>query len=170
MTLALVDDLLDYGRVVDQDMTWEAVALDDLVAETVEDLHSDIQAAGAKLHISPLPVVQGNPAQLRMLVHNLMSNAVKYRRPDVELEIHVDGSILEDGNRTLSIRDNGCGIPETHIDRVFGVFTRLHRHEEIPGTGLGLALCKRIASNHNGSISVSSTKGQGSTFNVRLAG
>ena len=125
---------------------------------------------GAPTDISPLPVVQGNPAQLRMLVHNLMSNAVKYRRSDVELEIHVDGSILEDGNRTLSIRDNGCGIPETHIDRVFGVFTRLHRHEEIPGTGLGLALCKRIDSNHNGSISVSSTKGQGSTFDVRLAG
>lgn len=162
----LVEDLLDYGRVVDQDMLWQSVPLEDIVHEAMIDLQSDIIKAGARVQYAGLPVVDGHPAQLRMLVQNLISNALKFSRPGVFPLVIVTGGRTRDERAYLRVSDNGCGIPPENLDRIFHVFNRLHRHEEVPGTGIGLALCKRIAANHFGTIRVTSTVGAGSTFHV----
>ena len=164
----LVENLLDYGRVVDQEMVWERVPLEDIAHDAIIDLQSDIIQAGAQVSIGALPVIHGHPAQLRMLMQNLISNAVKFRRPDVLTQVTLSGGRTSADRAYLRVSDNGCGIAEEHLERIFNVFSRLHRYEIIPGNGIGLALCKRIARNHLGSIRVRSTPGEGSTFHIEF--
>ncbi len=165
---SLVDHLLDYGRVVEHDMTWESVDLSAIAEEILSDLKVEIASYDATIQIEgSLPVVKGDRSQLRMLLQNLLSNAMKFRRADISPTILIYSR--ETAKRvTVSFQDNGIGIDPKHAKKIFNVFSRLHRREEIPGNGLGLALCKRIALNHNGSIDVAPCSDGGSTFTVEL--
>ena len=163
---ALIDDLLDYGRIIEQDMDWERVDLAEIVDEVLKDTADMIRDYEATIEVGDLPVMQGKRSQIRMLVQNMLTNAIKYRRDGLRPEISIrqvgsDGSAI-----TLAFSDNGIGIAEDKLEEVFGVFTRLHRQEEVAGSGLGPALCKRVAVNHNGWIDVTSTVGEGTTFEV----
>jgi signal transduction histidine kinase len=109
-----------------------------------------------------LPEVQGDQAQLTHVFANLLANAIRYRRPEIPLEISI--TAVPDGGRwVIEVRDNGIGFEQVYAERIFGLFKRLHK-DEYPGTGLGLAICKRIVQRHGGQIWARSTPGEGSSF------
>ncbi|MEO0851369.1 MAG: ATP-binding protein, partial [Pseudomonadota bacterium] len=164
----LIADLLDYGILVEQKPPEETIALNTLVAEVVENLNKDISEAGAQIDVGDLPVLLGYRNQLGMLVQNLISNAIKYRRKGVPPVIKVSCAEERDGLLTLAVKDNACGIPNDQLDKIFGVFTRLHRQDEVHGSGVGLAICKRVAFNHEATIKVTSKVGVGSTFALNI--
>lgn len=165
----LIDDVLAYARTVGNEIAFHPVSLDQLVAATVEDLEDEITKSGAVIDFAGLPQVRGNASQLRLLVMNLLTNAMKYRSPNRPCRITIRGDLSQDTDQVLlHVSDNGIGIEEKYLDRIFGMFQRLHTHEVYPGSGLGLATCQRVVSNHRGRITVTSALGQGSTFCVTL--
>ena len=111
----------------------------------------------------PLPVVLADPLQLEQVFANLVSNAIKFRRPDEPLRIHV-GARRTNGFWEFSVSDNGIGIEPEYFEKIFVIFQRLHTKDAYPGTGIGLAIVKRIIDRHGGTIRVESTPGEGSTF------
>jgi light-regulated signal transduction histidine kinase (bacteriophytochrome) len=126
-----------------------------------------IEEAGARVDVSPLPEVEADPVQMRQLVQNLISNAVKFRREGTHPEIYISGETVGD-KVTLRIGDNGIGFDERYGERIFGVFKRLHGRDAYPGTGIGLALCRKIAERHGGTITARGVPGEGATFTVTL--
>ncbi len=124
---------------------------------------------GVKCPHDPLPTVLADEMQLTQLFQNLVGNAIKYQKPGVP-RIHV--SAVKNGGKewNFSVKDNGLGIDPQYFERIFGMFQRLHKRDEFAGTGIGLAICKKIAERHGSSISVESEPGQGSTFRFALAG
>lgn len=160
---SLIDSLLDYSRVgIRNAPRFVPVGLDAAFGRAVENLRSVIEESGAEFIKGPLPEVMGEPAYLPQLFQNLLANAVKYRRPRIAPRISVSAERQGD-DWVLSVRDNGIGIAADHRDLIFGVFRRLHGRE-IPGTGIGLAIAKRIVERHGGRIWVESAPGEGSTF------
>ncbi|WP_119168979.1 sensor histidine kinase [Algihabitans albus] len=165
----LVEDVLSYSRTIEEEFAPEAVDLNFLAQEILEDLQSDIASTNATIDLGELPVVTGNSLQLRLLFQNLISNAIKFRSEDrsPRITIHAE-SDRKAGKRSIVISDNGIGIaPEFH-DRIFGLFQRLHSYEAFPGSGLGLTLCKRIVANHGGAIELRSVPGEGTAFEFPL--
>jgi light-regulated signal transduction histidine kinase (bacteriophytochrome) len=123
--------------------------------------------SGATVTHGPLGTVHGDGTQIGQLLQNLVANAIKFARPDVPAEVSVVR--VEDPREWhVVVRDNGIGIEERHADRIFKMFGRLHGREEYEGTGIGLAICRRIADRHAGSIWVESTPGSGSSFHVSI--
>jgi signal transduction histidine kinase len=136
-----------------------------MLERTLSNLAATISASGARITHEPLPEVMADPA-LEQVFQNLISNAIKYRRADVEPEIHISACADAD-SWVFAVRDNGVGIDELQKENVFQIFRRLHGRE-IPGNGIGLALSKRIVEAHGGSIWVESVPGVGSTFYFRI--
>jgi signal transduction histidine kinase len=177
----LIRDLLTYSRVSSTIPEFGDVALNRLLADVRNDLDLVVREKGATLHLDPLPVVSGDALQLRQLFQNLLSNALKFTRSGVPPVVdvrhqRVSGAeteamlLLQPGTvyHEISISDNGIGFEEQYIDRIFEAFQRLHGRAEYPGTGIGLAIVKKVVENHRGGLSVSSRLGQGSTFRVYL--
>lgn len=164
---ALIEDLLTYCSVDAAEPVMVDVALDELVGEVVSALEADIAAAGAEVAAGRLPVVTGDPLQLRQLVHNLVANALKFVEPGRGPRVHVSAEPALDG-WTVTVADNGIGVTEEHEDRIFAMFERLHPRERYSGTGIGLAICKRIVERRGGSIWVEPNQGSGSRFRFFL--
>ena len=165
----LIDDLLTFSRVGTRGGAIEPTDTRTAVDEALRNLHAGIIENGVSVAIGDLPTVRGDPSQLVQLFQNLVSNAIKFRRPDEPPRIHISAGHF--GNEwRFSIQDNGIGIDPQYADKVFVIFQRLHTREEYPGTGIGLAVCKRIVERHGGRIWVESTPGQGATFFFTLAG
>ena len=164
----MIRDLLEYSRVQTRPGEMLPVDLDDTLATVERNLHMALDEASAKLTVvSHLPIVVADEAQMIRLFQNLIGNAIKYRLPERPPEVAVSCERRE-GHWLFSVRDNGIGIDPKYFDRIFGVFTRLHTREEYEGTGIGLALCRRIVERHGGTIWVESDPGQGSTFHFTL--
>ncbi len=163
----LIDGLLQYSRVTMQTTPTSDVDLDRVAHEVVGDLEIAIRDAGARIEIGALPHVPADALQMRQLLQNLIANALKFRRPDAPSVVRVEGRVLDE-TVEITVSDNGIGIEQRYAERVFNVFERLHPRTAYPGTGMGLALCRRIAERHHGSIAVDSTPGEGSTFTVSL--
>ena len=159
---SLVSDLLDYSRTVHEDIPVSDVDLNECASDALADLRAQIEECGATVTVDVLPAITGNRHQLTQLLLNLIGNAVKYRAPGVPPDVHVS-AIRKEGEWVLAVRDNGVGIDPQYFNRIFGLFKRLHR-DQYPGTGVGLALCKRIVESHQGRIWVESEPGSGSTF------
>ncbi|MGE5489691.1 MAG: sensor histidine kinase, partial [Actinomycetota bacterium] len=159
----LVDDLLHYSRLTRVDQTHQEVDMETVLDGVLADLQLFIKESGARIEASPLPVIQGDTSQLRALLQNLVSNAVKYRAPDRSPEVHIGASVQAE-EATFWVRDNGIGIDPRYFEKIFVIFQRLHTRTEYPGTGIGLAICKKIVDNHGGRIWVESSPGQGATF------
>lgn len=160
----IINDLLTYSRVGRMGRPFAPCALDEIVAVVLEILAVVIRDAGAEVTVDgPLPVVDGDPHELGRLFQNLIGNAVKYHRPDVPPVVRI--ACARDGETwMLSVTDNGIGVaPEFH-DRIFQIFQRLHSREEYGGTGVGLAICKKIVERHGGRIGIASGVGQGARF------
>ncbi|PCR92534.1 sensor histidine kinase [Natrinema ejinorense] len=162
----MIDALLEYSRVGTQGDSFEPVDLETVFAAVRKDLEVPLAESDATLETAALPRVEGDENQLRQLFQNLVSNAIEYSGDDPP-HVHVTAE-RNGSNWTVSVADEGIGIDPDDQDRVFEVFQRLHSREEHDGTGIGLALCKRIAERHGGQIRVESVPGDGSTFSVTL--
>lgn len=165
----LVDDLLEYAQVGRDDAPPFPVDLGAAAREALDGLAAAIAEAGAEVRIGRLPTVPGRAVQMRQLLQNLLSNALKFRDPARPLVVEVFAR--RDGDAwAVSVRDNGIGIEPEHHERIFGVFKRLHPADKYPGTGVGLALARRIAQRHGGRLTVDSRPGEGSTFTFTIPG
>jgi light-regulated signal transduction histidine kinase (bacteriophytochrome) len=164
----LIDDLLDFSRIGRADLRTVPVPLDDLVREVIDGLELTVRDRAIEWNIDPLPVVVGDPSILRQAVANLIANAVKYTggRPRAKIEI---GSRNDaDGMVVVHVRDNGAGFDMAYVDKLFGVFQRLHRSDEFEGTGIGLATVRRVISRHGGKTWAEGAIDQGATFYFTL--
>ncbi|SFU46305.1 PAS domain S-box-containing protein [Pustulibacterium marinum] len=162
----LVKGLLDYSRI-GQKKNLEVVNCKELVLNIVDDLSELIEDNNAKILVDELPEIKAYSIELRLLFQNLISNAIKFRKPDIAPKIIISAQLKRDGWE-FYVRDNGIGIEERYLDRIFVMFQRLHEREEYDGTGIGLAHCKKIVELHQGKISVISKIGKGSTFYFTL--
>jgi two-component system sensor histidine kinase/response regulator len=164
---ALINDMLAYSRVGTKGRPPEAVESADLMRVVCEQLRLSIEEAGARIELGELPRVHGDASQLMQLLQNLLSNAMKFRGP-APPRIHVGCSAVP-GGWCFSVRDNGIGIAPEYAERIFVMFQRLHSRSAYPGTGIGLALCKRIVERHGGRIWVEPAEGGGSVFRFTLS-
>ena len=171
---ALINDLLTYSRVTTQGRPFVEVDLGALAQEVLTDLEVLIEQAGATTSVGELGAIEADPLQMRQLFQNLIGNALKFRRPEVPPVVTISGRIVQDpapgGGRhyRLEIADNGIGFDDKYAERIFIVFQRLHTRDEYEGSGMGLAICRKIVDRHGGSISAHGRPEQGATFVVTL--
>jgi light-regulated signal transduction histidine kinase (bacteriophytochrome) len=164
----LIQDLLAYSRVGSKGKDLLDASSEDALQQALINLRGAIEASGALVTHDALPPVLADETQLIQLFQNLVGNAIKYQRPGTP-HVHIS-AVADGGNKWMfSVKDNGLGIDPQYFERIFGMFQRLHKREEFAGTGIGLAICKKIIERHGGSISVESQPGQGSTFRFALA-
>ena len=164
----LINDLLAYSRVGTRGKPLAPTDLTEVLKDAEANLHQAIGESGAVITHDPLPVVSGDQVQLTQLFQNLLANAIKFRSGEAP-RIHVSAQARE-ADWLLSVKDNGIGIAPEHQERIFAIFQRLHGRGEYPGTGIGLAICKKIVERHGGHIWVESAPGQGSTFYFNIPG
>jgi PAS domain S-box-containing protein len=163
----LIRDLLAYSRVGRTEDPLQTANCDVALDQALKNLRTAIEESGITVTRDTLPIVRGIPAQLSLLFQNLIGNAVKFRRKDQAAHVHIAARACE-ANWELSVTDDGIGIDPQHFERIFVIFQRLNRRREYPGTGIGLALCKRIIERHGGRIRVESSQGTGTTFSFTL--
>ena len=178
----LIKDLLSYSRIATLRNNSELVDLNEVVTTVLDVLDVAITASGAQVRVSSLPVVSGEAVQLGQLFQNLISNAIKFHRPDLTPHIQITSQLvtadtlptaIKPARPTLTyhlveVADNGVGFDEKYLDRIFQVFQRLHGKNQYAGTGVGLAICEKVVTNHGGIITAHSQPGQGATFSVYL--
>ncbi len=158
----MIDDLLRYSRIETRGRALERVDMDAVLAMVLKDLDRAIEESGASVTFDPLPIITADRIQMTQVLQNLVGNAVKFRGdrvPRVHIYSHIEGR-----ERVFSVQDNGIGIEHRHGDRLFLMFQRLHSQAEYEGTGIGLAIVKKIIDRHHGRLWFESTPGQGSTF------
>ena len=163
----LINDLLNYSRASITTIEYTDVNIADIVNDIKKTFREDLEEPGAGIFFSDLPVVKANRLQITQLFQNLIGNAIKYRStaaPQIEITA---GSTAT--HWIFSVKDNGLGINTKFFDKVFLIFHRLHSHSTVKGTGIGLALCKKIAERHGGDIWLESEEGKGSTFFFSVA-
>src|SRR5580704_8689856 len=165
----LIQDLLAYSRVGTKGSELLDTSSEKALGQALENLRGAIRESGALVTHDPLPTVLADRSQLAQLFQNLVGNAIKYQEGGTP-QVHVSAARNGGKKWEFSVRDNGLGIDPQYFERIFGMFQRLHKREEFAGTGIGLAICKKIVERHGGSISVESASGQGSTFSFSLAG
>ena len=158
----LTKALLDYSRL-GHGRKRSMIQMSELIKNVIADLENMISASGTIIIVGEMPQLNIYEIEMRQLFQNLITNAIKFRKPNITPEIHIDAIPLDNKWR-FSIRDNGIGIAPEHYDRIFQIFQRLHLNEKYEGYGIGLANCKKIAELHGGEIFVKSEFGKGSTF------
>ena len=181
----LIRDLLNYSRVSTHRAPFEPVPLVELLTNTINDLFMAINESGATIDYGELPILYGDKMQFRQLFQNLLSNAIKFRAPGTSPQIKLASrtltardipaalttSIVAADNESfheITVSDNGIGFDEKYLDRIFQVFQRLHGRNEYAGTGVGLAICQKVAENHHGVLTATSQVGVGTTFRLYL--
>lgn len=161
----LIQDLLAFSRVSTREQVTEPVNLAKVVSEVVVDLEWRIEELNGVVEIGELPVISADPTHMRQLFQNLIGNALKFHRPEASPVVTVSlGESIEPDMYTIYVKDNGIGFDERYLDRIFSVFQRLHGKEQYEGTGIGLAVVRKIVERYGGTITATSTKNVGSTF------
>jgi two-component system, LuxR family, sensor kinase FixL len=168
----LIQDLLSLSRVASNSKPFTSVDLGDVVRTVVSDLEMRIQDTGANVAIGELPVVFGDRGQMAQLFQNLIGNGIKFRKPDVSpiVKIESEPHTLATGAAgwQIIVEDNGIGFDEKYRDRIFQIFQRLHGRNEYEGTGIGLAICRKIVDRHGGALTANSSPGAGARFVIAL--
>jgi PAS domain S-box-containing protein len=175
----LINDLLTFSRLTTRAQPFARVNLAEVVREVLSDLESRAEKEHGRVAVNELPVIQAEPLQMRQLFQNLLSNALKFHRPDVPPVVQIQSRMLPAPDLVeanagapafceVTIQDNGIGFDEKYLSRIFTVFQRLHGRTEYEGTGIGLAVCRRIVEWHNGGITAKSKPGRGSKFIITL--
>jgi light-regulated signal transduction histidine kinase (bacteriophytochrome) len=162
----LIGDLLSYARLSNKEQRWLPIELGEVVEQTKKDLDLLIRENNAVIQVSELPIVKGQLGEITQLFYNLIGNAIKFRGsqpPRIEITAKRESS-----EWLICVRDNGIGIKPQDADRIFGLFQRLHNRSEYPGTGIGLAICRKIVDRYGGRIWVDSEFDRGSTFYFTL--
>jgi len=164
----LIQDLLAYSRVGTQGRDFVDTSSEDALQQALINLRGAIEESGALVTHDPLPMVIADEMQLTQLFQNIVGNAIKYQNPGVP-RVHISAALNDEKKWNFSVKDNGLGIDPRYFEKIFGMFQRLHKRATFAGTGIGLAICKKIVEQHGSSISVESQPGQGSTFRFALA-
>lgn len=167
----LLRDLLSFSRVATQGQALTPVALNAVVADVLSDLELQVKEAGGTVDVDDLPVIRADETQMRQLFQNLISNALKFHAPGEAPSVRIRANVEQNGGpamHRIDVTDAGIGFDEKYLDRIFMPFQRLHGRHAIPGTGMGLAICRRIVERHGGRITARSKPGEGSTFSVLL--
>ncbi len=164
----LIVDLLTFSRVTTQARPFIPVDLNVVLTAVLADLDIRIEEMGATIQVDPLPTIDADATQMAQLFLNLLSNALKFIEPERSPVIHIHNQPTDRASYTIVIADNGIGFDEKYLDRIFGMFQRLHGRQEYSGTGVGLAICQKIVKRHGGSITAHSVPGEGTTFLVTL--
>ena len=172
----LINDLLMFSRLSVKKQTYAPVNLVKIAKSVLSDLEVRLEEAGGTVNIGPLPVIDADPVHMRQLFQNLIGNALKFARAEAqpivnisaEVETPPAGGVAGPAMLRLRVEDNGIGIEPRFHERIFGIFERLHGREKYEGTGIGLAVCRKIVEQHNGSIEISSVVGEGTTFMILL--
>lgn len=164
----LLEDLLNYSRITSASYVPEEVDLNAVVKDVLHDLEMRIAESKAVVQLEKLPLVYANKLRMNQLFQNLIGNALKFSSRDRVPLIRVGSEDAGDGKVRVWVRDNGIGFDEKYLEKIFKPFQRLHRHEEYEGSGVGLAICQKIAEQHGGSITATSVSGEGSAFFVTL--
>jgi PAS domain S-box-containing protein len=173
---ALIDDLLAYSRVATRNVAVSAVDLSATLNAVMDDLETRIAEAQAVIEVGALPVIQADPTQMRQLLQNLLANALKFRAADRPCRIGVTAARVENADTPgaarweLRVTDNGIGFESSYAERIFAPFQRLHPRNVYEGTGIGLAIVRRIVERHGGSVRAEAQAGQGASFIVMLPG
>lgn len=174
----LISDLLAFSRVSTRGKDFTEVDLNDVVAAVLEDLEIAIEEADAKVEVGKLPVIQADKSQVEQLILNLISNAIKFRKPDINPLISISSREPEESElkglhlinqfdwATITIEDNGIGFDQSFAEKIFAPFQRLHGRSSYKGTGIGLAVCRRIVERHNGQIKAVSEPDKGAKFYI----
>lgn len=172
---SLINDLLTYSRVTTKALPFARVNLAEIVAQVLGDLEVRIEQTGASIDVAALPEIDADATQMRQLFQNLIGNALKFTRPEVAPVLRIQhaletraGDARTASVAKITISDNGIGFDEKYAEQIFVIFQRLHGRMEYEGTGIGLAVCKKIVDRHGGSISASSAPGEGATFVIHL--
>jgi PAS domain S-box-containing protein len=174
----LVEDLLEFSRISSKGKLFIPVDLNEVIAGVVSDLDARLAETGGRVEILQLPTVCSDPLQMRQLLQNLIGNALKFHRSDAVPVVRISAELIDGpdangradqgGTCRISVADNGIGFDEKYLDRVFTIFQRLHGRGDYEGTGIGLAVCRKIVERHGGSITARSKPGQGATFIVTM--
>ncbi|HXC04013.1 MAG TPA: ATP-binding protein, partial [Bacteroidia bacterium] len=166
----LINDLLAFSRVSTRVQEFSSINLNTLLKEVLSDMEVSIERAGAEVVSELLPTIPGEPTLIRQLFQNLISNAVKFRKPDIAPRIRIYSKTVTGSNPHVDLyfEDNGIGFDEKYLDKIFNIFQRLEG-QKYEGSGIGLAICKKIALKHGGTITAKSEPGKGALFIVSLA-
>jgi light-regulated signal transduction histidine kinase (bacteriophytochrome) len=176
----LINDLLTFSRVISTTQPFVPVELGQVTREVLTDLEVRIEQTKAKVEVGELCTIEADPLQMRQLLQNLIGNALKFQPPNAQPVVKISAQIIKrvlgSGGETepadeiceLKVEDNGIGFEEKYTDKIFAVFQRLHGRTDFEGTGVGLAVCRRITDRHGGSITAKSKLGEGATFIITL--
>jgi PAS domain S-box-containing protein len=176
----MIDGLMEFSRLSRNGFGFENVNMNDLVNDVLGDLELKIEETGTRVDVGQLPQIEVIPIQMKQLFTNLILNAIKFQKEGTAPHLNIQARILEDGERSVhhldlpsvyyqfTITDNGIGFEEEYAETIFQMFQRLNGKSEYPGSGIGLALCKKITDNHHGTIAANSTPGQGTVITVIL--
>lgn len=171
----LINDLLTYSRVTTKANPFSEVYLNEIINQVTSDLELRIEQTGGRVQAEGLPVIDADPTQMHQLFQNLINNALKFHKPGTKPFVTISANIIEDTSVSkigktceITISDNGIGFDQKYSDRIFTIFQRLHGRHEYEGTGIGLAICKKIIDRHGGLITAKSQPDKGATFVVLL--
>jgi light-regulated signal transduction histidine kinase (bacteriophytochrome) len=164
----LIDELLSFTSMGRHALSFQKVALKELVRDILREFEPATADRSIDWRIGDLPVVNGDPRMLRMVLDNLIANAVKFTRPREQARIEIGSLPGQDAETVIYVRDNGVGFDMAYADKLFGVFQRLHRADEFEGTGIGLASVRRIIARHGGRTWAEGKPDQGATFYLAL--
>ncbi|MBV9713389.1 MAG: hypothetical protein JO011_21000, partial [Ktedonobacteraceae bacterium] len=180
----LIEDLLTFSRVTTKAAPFSPVDLNTVIQQIIDDVEPRLQATQGSIEVQPLPTIEADPGQMHQLFQNLIVNALKFHRPDVppvvkvfaEIQANPETDSIESDTSPeqteqrclLYVADNGIGFDEKYLDRIFTVFQRLHGKSDYEGTGIGLAVVRKIVERHDGTITAKSSVGNGATFIITL--
>jgi signal transduction histidine kinase len=170
----LIKDILTFSKITSEEKSFEETDFNELLNEVISEMEDEIKEKKAQILVEQLPVLKVNPGLIKPLFYNIVNNALKYSKKDIQpvVRIHSENNknynIQEGKFCRIFIEDNGIGFEQKYAEQIFGMFKRLHTKTEFEGTGIGLALCKKIVEEHNGYISARGTINEGSTFIISL--
>jgi signal transduction histidine kinase len=167
----LINDLLTFSRVTSRGQPFVPADLGQIAGEVLSDLEVRVEQTGGRVEVGDLPTLEADPLQMRQLLQNLIGNALKFHRDGEPPHVTVSGEILDNGGpprARIVVADDGIGFDMKYLDRIFTPFQRLHGRQEYEGTGMGLAVCRRIVERHGGTLTAESAPGQGARFLVML--
>ena len=164
----LIHDLLSFSRVTSKAAPFTKVDLDKTLRTVIDDLETRIQSSSGRVVTEAMPTIDADSTQMHQLFQNLIGNALKFAKPGVPPVVRVTRYDAGPGLLGISVEDNGTGFEQRHADKIFTIFQRLHGRSEYEGSGIGLAICRKIVERHGGTIAATSSPGEGAQFRIAL--